>query len=638
VLDDLPEAPDAVVVAIPAADAPAVVDAAGALGCGGAVVFAAGFGEAAGGAALQARLVAAARGHALPVCGPNGNGIASPAERVALWGDAVSRLDPGGVALVTQSGNLAVNALASRRGLRLHTVVSCGNGAVLDAAAFAEALAARPGVRSLALYLEDDGDGERWCAALEACARAGVGVAVLKAGTSEAGASAALAHTGALAGDQRVVRALFTEAGAAWTRSPHELLEVAKALAVPGARRGGRGVAVMTCSGGDSSLAADAAEELGVPLPAPAPATLDRLRAALPAAARAANPLDYTSLLWEDVDALRALVLALADDPAAEQVLVLYDEAASGDGAAAASWGGVLDAVLGAAAQAPVPVSVASTLPELLADATATRLQDAGMPALAGLRTALAAVAALGAPAADPVRIAELGAAAGRASGGSPARWYSELEAKALLREAGLPVVPGRIARDAEDAVAAAAELGGGAVALKRCAPGLRHKSEHGGVLLGLGGPGAVRDGFARLRGGGTEVLVEAMAPAGAELLIAARADAVVPVLAIGAGGIWAEALDDVALVPLPGSPARVERALRGLRAAPLLTGGRGREPVDLAGVARLACALGELLLDRGLALLECNPVIAHAGGAVIADALAAAPIPARPPNQEPAP
>jgi acetate---CoA ligase (ADP-forming) len=635
-LDDLPEAPDAVVVAIPAADAPEVVDAAGALGCGGAVVFAAGFGEATGGAALQARLVAAASRHGLPVCGPNGNGIASPAERVALWGDAVERLDPGAVALVTQSGNLAVNALGSRRGLRLHTVVSCGNGAVLDAAAFAEALAARPGVRSLALYLEDDGDGEGWCAALEACARAGVGVAVLKAGSSAAGASAALAHTGALAGDQRVVRALFTEAGAAWTRSPHELLEVAKALAVPGARRGGSGVAVMTCSGGDSSLAADAAEELGVPLPAPAPDTLARLQATLPPAARAANPLDYTSLLWEDGDALCELVLALADDPGAGQVLVLYDEAVTGDGAAAASWGGVLDAVLRAAGTAPVPVSVGSTLPELLGDATAKRLQDAGMPAVAGLRTALAAVAALGASVADPVRIADIGAAAGRAAAGAPARWYSEQEAKALLRAAGLPVVPGRIARDAQDAVAAATELGG-PVALKRCAPGVRHKSEHGGVLLGLSAPAAIRAGFTRLREGG-EVLVEAMAPAGAELLVAARADAIAPVLAVGAGGIWAEALDDVALVPLPASPARVERALRGLRAAPLLTGGRSREAVDLAAIARVACGVGALLLEHGLALVECNPVFAHPGGAVIADALAAAPVPARPTSQEPAP
>ena len=142
--------------------------------------------------------------------------------------------EPGPVALISQSGNVAVNALASRRGLRLHTVVSCGNQAVLDATDFLDALCERDGVRSVALYLEADGDGERWCAALEKAAAAGIGVAVLKAGRSRAGAAAAIAHTGALAGDQRIFRALFEELGAAWAEDPHDLLELAKALAARG--------------------------------------------------------------------------------------------------------------------------------------------------------------------------------------------------------------------------------------------------------------------------------------------------------------------------------------------------------------------------------------------------------------------
>ena len=230
-LEDLPEAPDAVVVAIPAAGAPEVVARARALGCGGAVVFAAGFAEAREDD-LQQRLAAAADGLAL--CGPNGNGIVSLPDRVALWGDTVLPREPGPVALISQSGNVAVNALASRRGLRLHTVVSCGNQAVLDATDFLDALCERDGVRSIALYLEADGDGERWCAALEKAAAAGIGVAVLKAGRSRAGAAAAIAHTGALAGDQRIFRALFEELGAAWAEDPHDLLELAKALAARG--------------------------------------------------------------------------------------------------------------------------------------------------------------------------------------------------------------------------------------------------------------------------------------------------------------------------------------------------------------------------------------------------------------------
>src|SRR6185312_1508054 len=179
--------------------------------------------------------------------------------RAALWGDALRPQEPGHVALVSQSGNVAVNALATRRGLRFHTVVSCGNQAVLSAADYLEHLGRDEEVRSIAVYLEDDGDGARLCDALAVCAETGVRVVVLKVGATVAGAAAAAAHTGAIAGDQRVFRALVEEAGAIWADDVHELLELAKVLAVPGARSAGRRTAILTCSGGDSSLGADEA-------------------------------------------------------------------------------------------------------------------------------------------------------------------------------------------------------------------------------------------------------------------------------------------------------------------------------------------------------------------------------------------
>jgi acetyl-CoA synthetase len=685
-LADVPGAPDAVVVAIPAAGVPDAVEEIGARGCGGAVVFAAGFAEAPDGAELQARLAAAAATHDLPVCGPNGNGIVSLAARVAMWGDMVAPRPAGPVALVSQSGNLAVNALASRRGLRLHTVVSCGNQAVVDAAEFTAALAGQEGVRSIALYLEDDGDGERWCAALEACARAGVGVAVLKAGASRAGAAAAQAHTGAVAGDQRVFRALAEEAGAAWATDPHDLLELAKALAVDGRRAAAAppaataaarspgpapathpaavrppgpapathpaavrpptaappaaagpagGVAVMTCSGGDSSVAADLAEELGVPLPVLAPATVASLEELLPAAATAANPLDYTALLWHDTEALQGLVRALAADPGVDRVLVLYDEPDALEGAAAEAWAGVLDAVRAAASETAAPVTVASILPELMSDGVTERLHAAGVAGIAGLRSGLHAAAALRAPAGDPARLAAIGAAASRAraarsagaGAGDAAVWLAEHEAKALLRDAGIAVPAGRLAADPDDAARALDELGG-PVALKLSAAALRHKSERGALELGVATPDDARAAFARLQALDPDaaVLVERIAPPGAELLVAARADAVVPALVVGLGGIWTEALADAAVVSLPTRPDAVERTLRSLRGAALLTGGRGRPPADLGAAARLAAAAGDLLLDAGLVLLELNPVLAGPDGAVAVDALAARP------------
>ncbi|HEY2768982.1 MAG TPA: CoA-binding protein, partial [Solirubrobacteraceae bacterium] len=152
-LADLPEPVDAVVMAIPAAGVPAAVEQAGALGCGGAVVIGAGFAEVPEGAALQRDLVDAAMRHELPVCGPNCNGIVAMHARATLWGDALTPREPGPVALVSQSGNVAVNALATRRGLRFHTVIASGNQAVLGAADYLASLAGSAGVGAIALYL-----------------------------------------------------------------------------------------------------------------------------------------------------------------------------------------------------------------------------------------------------------------------------------------------------------------------------------------------------------------------------------------------------------------------------------------------------------------------------------------------------
>ncbi len=576
-LADLPEAPDAVVVAVPAAGAPGVVREASALGCGGAVVFAAGFAEA-GAVELQDELVAAAGG--MPVCGPNGNGIVSLWDRVALWGDVVRPPEPGPVALISQSGNVCVNALASRRGLGLHTVVSCGNEAVLAAPDYLAALAEDDRVRSVALYLEADGDPGAWCDALERCAESGIGVALLKAGASPAGAAAAGAHTAALAGDQRVVRAFFEAAGAAWAEDPHDLLELAKALA-HGPRARAPGVAVMTCSGGDSAVAADLAAQLGVELPALAPETVARLEAILPEAATAANPLDYTSLLWDARAALRDLVRALADDPGVGQVLALFDDAGFEDAT-------VLDAVR----ESGAPVTVASTLPELA---------DESVPAIAGLRSGLRAVRALARPPADPARI---GAMRAQPRGHTSGRFLEEHDAKARLRAAGIDVVPGRLT---DDAVAAWRELGG-PVAVKRT--GVVHKAREGGVALHLDEERDVRAAQARL---GTPVLVERMAPPGAEAIVSVRRDGFVPVLLVGLGGVLAEALDDVAVLPLPATTPQVEAALRGLRGAAALAG------LDVAAAARLATQLAA----TDFVLIELNPVIVHARGAVAVDALA---------------
>jgi acetate---CoA ligase (ADP-forming) len=391
---------------------------------------------------------------------------------------------------------------------------------------------------------------------------------------------------------------------------------------------------VLTCSGGDSALAADECERIGLWLPPFSAATAARLRELLPNAATVANPLDYTALIWGEGETLRDIVAAVGADPAVDQVLVLYDQPAELDGEPARSWGAVREGILAGAEAGPAQVLLASTLPELLDDAAATRFADAGVPAIAGLRTGLACAAALRRPPGDPGRLRGIAVAAlasGSANGGRPApggrppRPLAEHEVKALLRAAGLAVVDGRLAAGEDDAVRALDELGA-PVALKLSSPALLHKTELGALALDLRSREEVRHAHRRLaevRIEGAEVLVERMAAAGLELLVSAHRDGVVPALAVGLGGLWAEIHDDVAVVPLPASPERVERAVRTLRGAPLVTGGRGRPALDVAALTRLAAGVGDLLLERGLSLLELNPVFVYEEGAVAVDAVA---------------
>jgi acetyl-CoA synthetase len=629
---DLPEPVDAVVVAIPAAGVAAAIDQAGAAGCGGAVVFSAGFGEVQSGRGYHDDLVAAARRHGLPVCGPNCNGIVSPASRTALWGDAFSVPEPGPVALVSQSGNVAVNALATRRGLRFHTVIASGNQAVLSAADYLQFLAGEADVGAVALYLEDDG-GPGLVDGLAACADARIPVVVLKVGRSAAGAMAAAAHSGALAGDQRVFRGLIEEAGAVWADDVHDLLELSKTIATRRTasprRASSPGLAIMTCSGGDSAQGADEAQQLGLDLPPLAPHTQARLAELLPSAATAANPLDYTAMIWGDAQALGELVRTLGEDPAIGQVLVFYDQPHGMTGAPAESWRAVREGVMLGASLSPVPVMVSSTLPELLDDAAAAEFAAAGVPAAAGLRTGLrCAAAALQAEAgADPARLREIAAAAWSVAGArADGEWLPEHEAKDLLRAAGVAVPFGLAVDDENDAVAAWRELDG-PVALKLSAARVQHKTELGGVALGLDSESEVRRAHRQMApladAHDGVILVERMAPPGVELIVAAHTDGIVPALVVGLGGIWTELLRDVAVIPLPADAARIERAIATLRGAPLLLGGRGRPAADVPAAARLAAQVGALLLERGLTTVECNPVLVGepGAGAVAVDA-----------------
>jgi acetate---CoA ligase (ADP-forming) len=623
---DLPQPVDAVVIAIPAAGVPEAVAQAGARGCGGAVVISAGFAEVEAGTELQAELREAALAHDLPLCGPNGNGVLALHHRAALWGDSVNPLEPGAVAMVSQSGNVAVNALGSRRGIDFHTVVSTGNQAVLDASDWLESLAETGGVRSVALFLESDGDGSRFAEALARCAERDVGVAVLKVGASAAGTRAAAAHTGSVAGNHRVFRALVEEAGAAWARDVHELLELAKVLAEPRSRPTGKGgLAVLTCSGGDSALVADEADRMGVPLPELGEETRVALTEMLPGAATVGNPLDYTAIVWGDSELLAEMMRVVGADPAIAQLLMIYDHPKGLFGPGAQSWADVRAGIIEGSERTDAAVIVSSTLPDLIDETATTELSARGVPVVAGLREALSGARALRTPPGGAVRMREVAAAAAGVAHGGEGQWMAESDAKDMLRAAGIPVPDGELVDDEDEAVSVWARFGA-PVAIKLSAPGLLHKSDSGALALSLDDETAVREAYRRLSEANghadAAVLVERMAEGGAELLIAAHSDGVVPSLVVGLGGIWTEALGEAVVIPLPADAERVKRALLSLRGVAAISGGRGGEPLDLDAAAEVAVATGRILLDNRLALVELNPVLLGRDQAVAVDAV----------------
>jgi acetyl-CoA synthetase len=379
---------------------------------------------------------------------------------------------------------------------------------------------------------------------------------------------------------------------------------------------------VLTCSGGDSGVAGDLAAAEGIELPALSAATERHLAELLPDAATIANPLDYTAMIWGQAELLRELVATVGADDAIDQLLLLYDHPAEAD----ASWTAVREGLIAGAQGTRAASIIASTLPDLLDERAALEFSARGLPAIAGLRSALLCARALRAPFADPARLREIAAVARAAASGGGGDWIGEAEAKELLRGAGLAVPAGRVAADVDDAVAAAAEVGW-PVALKLSSPSLLHKSDAGAIALNLSDEESVREAAARLLAlpvaAGAELLVERMAPAAVEVFLSVRTDGVVPALALGLGGIWAEALDEVAIVPLPAGQGRVRDALEGLRSASALAGGRGVRAVDLDALAALAARVGGLAIERGLSLLELNPVAAGPEGCVILDAIA---------------
>ncbi len=612
---DLPEAPDATFIGVNRDLTIDMLRALDARGAGGAVCFASGFREAQAetgdGADKEAALLQAAGN--MTILGPNCYGFINYLDGAALWPDQHGgvRADRG-VAILTQSSNIAINLTMQARGLPLAYVVTAGNQAQIGIAGIGQALLRDDRVTALGLHIEGIDDLRAFEALAQTGRDLGKPIVAVKIGRSDQAQAATVSHTASLAGSEAGADALMARLGIGRAASLPVLLETLKLLHVVGPLPSDR-IASMSCSGGEASLMADTAHGAGVRFPPLEPAQHTALRAALGPKVALANPLDYHTYIWGDVAAMTATFAGMMRGDLAMGCVVLDFPRA--DRCDASAWEPVIDAVAAAQAQTGRPIAILASLSETMPEETAARLIDMGIVPFSGLSEAIAAIAIaarLGAPGDPPAALVH-------PPEPGPTRTLAEAEAKIALAAHGLRVPRSARAAGADAAAQIAAQIDF-PVVLK--GEGIAHKTEAGAVVLNLTSAKAVA---AAAKDMPTDhFLVEEMITgAAAELLIGVVADpAHGYVLTLGAGGVLTEVIADTASLLVPASREAVNAALDGLRIAPVLAGYRGRSGTDRAAILDAVMAVQAYVAEARPQEVEINPLICAPWGAVAADAL----------------
>ncbi|GAA0562882.1 acetate--CoA ligase family protein [Actinomadura livida] len=628
------EPPDLVVIATPAESVLDILTEAGELGVKAAIVLSAGFAEAGEeGRRLQGLLAETARRHGMALIGPNSMGMISrPNSLFATFTNAVQEANAGGrVAVVGQSGGMAaiIYTICLAHGVGVDYLVALGNESATSLGEVVEWMM-RPesGVDAVLGFVESLSGWDELAAAARMAAESQKVIAFCRAGRSQLGAAAAGSHIGAVAGDEKVLADLAAAGGIVEAATLDDLLDIAKARHVARPMRGRR-VGVVTASGGAGSLFADLMTSAGLDLPELSPELQKKVFEVIPWFGSATNPVDTTAFIQSRPEEFCAVAGILAASGEVDAVMVFL---------------GTLDPIAPrlvrslteiAARHPAVPVVVtwgggSKRFKEELWRAGVATFDDPdrAVQALVGLAPARRVAAATGpvnapSPFLDPLP--------GELTGGRSTVTLNEHDVRRLLEAAGLPVPAGALAADADRAVAIAAEIQG-EVVLKLIAPGLEHKSDIGGVVVGVSGADEVRRQAERLFALGREhgsavdgVLVEQRAPAGIELVCGVRRDRVAgPVVVVGLGGVLTEIIGEMAVRAAPLTRGDALDALEQLFAGRLLNHHRGLGPAAAEAVADLLVRLGDIIAatDR-LVELECNPVIVSEAGALICDGLA---------------
>jgi acetyl coenzyme A synthetase (ADP forming)-like protein len=645
-IGDVPEAVDLAVIAVPAVQVAEVARECGAAGARGLLVISAGFAEVGPeGVERQRELVAACRAAGMRLIGPNCLGVVNTAPDVRLNATFTGQPPPPGpIGFLSQSGGLGIAIIeaASRMGLGLSSFVSNGNKADVSGNDLLEYWEHDAGTGVVLLYLESFGNPRRF-ARIARRVGASKPIVAVKSGRSPAGARATSSHTGALLSTSDVtVDALFRQAGVIRTDTMHELFDVGGLLSMQPVPAGAR-IAIVTNAGGPGILCADACQAAGLEVAELSPKVRARLAGLLAEEASLGNPVDM--IATAPAESFRRVIEALVEEGACDAIVVIFvpplvtrarDVAREVRAAAAKAHGITLAAVFMNSEGAPPELGLTGRVPTFEFPEDAAR--------------ALAHAVDYGRWRARPMgripqlancRPDEAAAIISRALDAGEG-WLEPLDVAALLRCYGLPLIETRLVHGRNEAVAAAAELGV-PIALKAHATGLLHKSDAGGVRVGLDGAEAVsaaaREIAASVSRAGHRLeglLVQPMAEGGVELLMGVVHDeSFGPVIACGAGGTGTEVLGDVAVRITPLTDIDAAEMLRSLRSFPLLDGYRGAPACDVAAVEDALLRLSALVEAHAeVAELDANPVVVSPTGALIVDArVRLAAVAARPPR-----
>ncbi len=632
-VDDLPDGVDAAVLAIPRAGVLDTLRGLGRRGVGAAVVFAAGFAEdGPQGLADQQEIGRIAQDHGMIVEGPNCLGLVNFIDRVSLTFITMPEARAEGavrVGIVSQSGAMAAVLATTMitRDVPLSCYVSTGNEAASGAEDYLAYLVDAPETQVIAMVVEHFRNPARFLAAARAARAAGKRIVLLHPGRSDAGAASAATHTGAMAGDYAVMRVLAEHAGVIVVDSLEELGDVVE-IAARCATLPEGGTGILAESGAFKAMMLDLSEDLGLQLPPLSDTDSPALRAALPDFVPVSNPLDITAQGLVDPGMYGRTLAALMEDTRIGAVLVALIQTETGtssikfDAVATALEAGITKPVIVAGVDEGGAVRAEDI----------DRLRALGVPYLP---TADRAVRALARIVGRSIRDDSASAPGVPLEGLSDiGETVPEYLSKALLGARGIAFPDFVLATTPAEAEAAAEKLGY-PVVLKAQAAALPHKSDAGGVIVGLADAAAVAAGWDRLQANIATnrpglvldgVLVEAMAAKGVELIVGARNDpGWGPVILVGFGGVAAELLHDVRLLPTGLSLAAIEGEIRRLRMAPLLDGFRGAPHMDVTAVARIVQRLGETVAATpAIREVDLNPVMVYPAGqgALALDAL----------------